>query len=124
MDKISAIDSLAALAQETRLAAFRLLVEAGHDGMPAGEIARALGVPHNTLSTHLAILTRAGLVTAQRDSRRMIHAARLEGLGALMGFLLRDCCGGRPELCAPLLAAAMPDPQRPDPCCPDTRIPA
>lgn len=124
MDQTSAIESLAALAQETRLAAFRLLVEAGREGMPAGEIARALGVPHNTMSTHLAILTRAGLVTAQRDSRRMIHAARLEGLGALMGFLLRDCCGGRPELCAPLLAAALPDPYCPDPCCPEPRIPA
>jgi len=122
MEQTSAIESLAALAQETRLAAFRLLVEVGREGMPAGEVARLLGVPHNTMSTHLAILTRAGLVTAQRDSRRMIHAARLEGLAELMGFLLRDCCGGRPELCAPLLAAALPDPQRSAPCCPDTRI--
>jgi DNA-binding transcriptional ArsR family regulator len=77
----------------------------GHepDGLAAGQIARALGVPQNTLSTHLAILARAGLIRAQRRSRSIIYRLDLDQFRALTTFLLKDCCGGRPELCAPLI---------------------
>ena len=104
MDTSRALEAFAALAQDTRLAAFRLLVAAGEGGQPAGEIARRLQVPHNTLSTHLAALTRAGLVRARREGRQVIYAADAAGIRALLDFLLRDCCGGRPELCATLPA--------------------
>ncbi len=107
MEINDAIEGFAALAQETRLAAFRLLVEAGPAGLPAGDVARALSVPHNTLSSHLAQLTRAGLVTARRDGRQMIFAADFDGMRGLIAFLIEDCCRGRPEACAPLLDAAM-----------------
>lgn len=99
MESIEAITAFAALAQETRLAAFRRLVEAGPEGLPAGEVARVLGVPHNTMSTHLAALSRAGLVSARRESRLVIYRAEPARLAALGDFLLRDCCGGRAELC-------------------------
>ena len=99
MDTSDALGAFAALSQETRLAAFRLLVAAGEAGHPAGEIARRLGVPHNTLSTHLTALARAGLVRARRDSRQVIYAADAAGIRALFDFLLHDCCEGRPELC-------------------------
>lgn len=98
-----AIDVLAALAQPTRLEAFRMLVKNEPDGLPAGEIARRLDVPHNTMSTHLAILTRAGLITAQRHSRSMIYRAELNTVRKLVLFLLKDCCNGQPELCAPII---------------------
>lgn len=98
-----AIDAFSALAQPTRLAAFRLLVKQEPDGLPAGEIARRLGVPHNTMSTHLAILTRAGLISAARHSRSMIYRVDLEAMRKLVLFLLKDCCNGQPELCAPLI---------------------
>jgi ArsR family transcriptional regulator, arsenate/arsenite/antimonite-responsive transcriptional repressor len=108
MDVIAATESLAALAQETRLRAFRLLVEAGPEGMPAGEIARRLGVPHNTLSVHLAQLTRAGLARSRRESRSIIYLADLAGVRDLIAFLVQDCCHGRPEACGPLLDAVLP----------------
>ena len=108
MDKEPAILALAALAQGTRLDVFRLLVSCEPDGMPAGEIARQLVVPHNTMSTHLAVLTRAGLVRAERQSRSIIYRAELGQVRALVGFLLKDCCGGRPEVCAPLVAEFTP----------------
>jgi DNA-binding transcriptional ArsR family regulator len=104
MDKESAINILSALAQATRLDVFRLLVKSEPDGLPAGEIARRIGAPHNTLSTHLAVLTRAGLIEAQRQSRSIIYRADLGAVGGLIGFLVDDCCGGRPEACAPLLS--------------------
>lgn len=113
MDIADAIEGFAALAQETRLAAFRLLVEAGPAGLPAGEVARALSVPHNTLSSHLAQLSRAGLVTSRRDGRLVIFAADFAGMRGLIAFLVEDCCRGRPEACAPLLDAALPAS-----CCP------
>lgn len=97
------MEGLAALAQPTRLSAFRLLVQQEPHGLPAGEIARRLDVPHNTLSTHLAILTRAGLVTAERHSRSVVYRAELEAVRQLVLFLLKDCCNGQPELCAPLI---------------------
>jgi len=98
-----AIDAFSALAQPTRLEAFRLLVEQEPDGLPAGEIARRLDVPHNTMSTHLAILTRAGLITVERHSRSMIYRVELKTVRKLVLFLLKDCCNGQPELCAPLI---------------------
>ena len=103
MDISNATRALGALAQETRLAGFRLLVEAGPTGLPAGEIARALAIPHNTLSSHLAILTAAGLVGSRREGRSVIYSVDFEGVRALLGFLMEDCCRGRSELCAPVL---------------------
>jgi protein-tyrosine-phosphatase/DNA-binding transcriptional ArsR family regulator len=108
MDKHGIVNALAALAQGTRLDAFRLLVTHEPDGQPAGEIARLLGVPHNTMSTHLATLQRAGLVTAERQSRSIIYRANLNGLSDAISFLLKDCCGGNPGLCAPLIADLVP----------------
>ncbi|KUR73212.1 ArsR family transcriptional regulator [Novosphingobium fuchskuhlense] len=97
-----AVDLLSALAQKHRLAVFRLLVKAGPEGLPAGTIACEVGVRPNTLSTHLAILDHAGLVTARREGRSVIYAADYGAMRALLGFLVEDCCGGRPEICAPL----------------------
>src|SRR5919205_3507309 len=97
MDAKRATDAFTALAQDTRLAVFRLLVEAGADGLPAGDIARHLGTPHNTMSSHLAILARAGLVTSRRESRSVIYAANYDGIRALIAFMVQDCCKGRPE---------------------------
>lgn len=99
--------ALGALAHPTRLAAFRHLVQAGPGGLAAGEAARLLNVPHNTLSTHLAELARAGLVGSRRDGRSVIYSADLDGLASLVSYLVVDCCGGRPEACGdshPLLA--------------------
>jgi DNA-binding transcriptional ArsR family regulator len=103
MDKEEAILALAALAQATRLDAFRLLVEHEPDGLAAGEIARQLAVPHNTMSTHLAVLARAGLIDAQRRSQSIIYRAKLDRFRATATYLVKDCCGGHPEICAPLI---------------------
>jgi len=103
MDTQTAIDSFSALAQETRLAAFRLLVRHEREGLPAGEIARLVDVPHNTMSAHLAILTRARLLSSHRASRSIIYRADLAQVQETIRFLVRDCCGGRPEVCEPLL---------------------
>lgn len=108
MESESAILALAALAQPTRLEVFRLLVRHEPEGRPAGEIAQAVGVPANTLSSHLAVLARAGLVTSERRSRSIIYRADLERLRTLVLFLLKDCCGGRADICAPLLAELAP----------------
>ena len=102
MEINSATEAFAALSQETRLAAFRLLVRAGPAGLPAGEIARALGAAPSTLSTHLGLLQRAGLVTAERRSRRIVYRADFDGVGALMKFLMEDCCKGHPAVRAAL----------------------
>lgn len=104
MESQNALNALAALSQQTRLDAFRLLVRHEPIGLSAGDIARDLDVPANTLSTHLAILSRAGLVTSERHSRVIQYRADVDGLRALMLFLAKDCCQGRPELCEPLLA--------------------
>ena len=104
MDTLNAIDALRALAQKRRLELFRLLVRRGEEGMAAGELARHMGVPHNTMSSQLAILARAGLVTASREGRSIRYRVDLEGTRALLTFLTEDCCQGRPELCAPLAA--------------------
>jgi DNA-binding transcriptional ArsR family regulator len=103
MDSTSALDALAALAQQTRLDAFRLLIRHEPEGLAAGEIARLLNVPANTLSSHLAILARAALVTSERQSRVIQYRADIGGLRALMIFLAKDCCAGNPDLCGPLL---------------------
>ena len=97
-----ALAALAALGQPTRLAVFRLLVRQEPEGLAAGAIAAAVGGPHNTLSTHLAILARAGLVSAQRNGRSIVYRANLIGMRQLVTFLLADCCDGRPEVCGPI----------------------
>jgi DNA-binding transcriptional ArsR family regulator len=104
MESERALLALTALSQPTRLATFRILIKVQPDEIAAGEIARACKVPHNTMSTHLAVLTRAGLVSVRREGRMMYYAADLEGFRALIGFLMRDCCNGRAEICAPLVA--------------------
>jgi DNA-binding transcriptional ArsR family regulator len=104
METEQAILALAALAQSTRLEVFRMTVAHEPDGLPAGEITRRLAVPHNTMSAHLTVLARAGLIRAERRSRSIIYRADLERFRALAGFLLKDCCGGRPEICGPLAA--------------------
>lgn len=108
MDNNTGIAALAALAQTTRLETFRFLVRHEPDGVPAGELARLLDVPQNTMSAHLATLARAGLVTSERQSRSIIYRADLQGLRDLTLFLLKDCCGGSIELCAPLIAELTP----------------
>ncbi len=104
MDIGDATVGLAALAQPTRLELFRLLVQHEPEGLPAGELARALGVPQNTMSAHLATLSRAALIEGERHSRSIIYRARLDHFRALTLFLLKDCCGGNAALCAPLIA--------------------
>jgi ArsR family transcriptional regulator, arsenate/arsenite/antimonite-responsive transcriptional repressor len=111
MDSTDAIAALAALAQGTRLETFRLLVKHEPHGVAAGELARLIDVPQNTMSAHLAILSRAGLVTGERHSRTIIYRANLDGFRELTLFMVQDCCGGSPELCAPLIESLLP-------CCP------
>ncbi len=101
-----AIEALSALAHPTRLRVFKLLVQAGMQGVPAGEIARKVGVPVTTMSTHLGILSRAGLISPSRESRLVFYALNIEGTKDLFAFLMADCCGGRPDLCQPVFAAA------------------
>jgi DNA-binding transcriptional ArsR family regulator len=102
MESENAILALAALSQSTRLDVFRLLVKHEPDGLAAGDIARALFVPQNTMSSHLAILARAGLVMSERKSRSIIYRANLPRFQDLTSFLVEDCCGGRAELCGPI----------------------
>ena len=112
MDAKKAQAVFTALAQPTRLKAFRKLIAAHPDGLSAGAIAQACKVPHNTMSTHLAALARAGLIGAERAGRNVNYRADIASFHALIAFLTGDCCNGRPEICAPLigdLAAA---------CCP------
>ena len=111
MDSENAILALAALAQPTRLDVFRLLVQHEPEGLAAGDIAKALAVPQNTMSSHLSILSRAGLVSARRFSRSIVYRADLSRLQAVVLFMLKDCCDGRPEICAPLVESLTP-------CCP------
>ena len=102
MESLSAIEALSALAHETRLAVFRLLIRQGPDGLPAGSIAERLDVQPSTLSSHLGILTRAGLLRARRQQRQIIYKADIEGTRSLLQFLTEDCCNGHPEICAGL----------------------
>src|SRR5689334_6126330 len=102
MEITDATRRLHALAQDSRLSVFRLLVRAGSEGVAAGEIARELGVASNTLSAHLSVLSNAGLVTSRREGRSIIYSADYGGMSELLAFLVEDCCQGRPEVCAPV----------------------
>jgi ArsR family transcriptional regulator, arsenate/arsenite/antimonite-responsive transcriptional repressor len=102
MEIEQSIIAFAALAQFTRLGVFRLLVKHEPDGLAAGDIARELAVPQNTMSAHLAILARAKLVMSERKSRSIIYRADLMTFQDLTSFMVEDCCGGRAELCAPV----------------------
>ena len=106
MESSSALRKLSALAQESRLAVFRLLVKSGEQGVAAGEIARALQITPNTLSAQLVILANAGLVTSRRQGRSIIYAADYASMSGLLLYLMEDCCQGRPEVCAPMAQAA------------------
>jgi len=108
MESEDAVLALAALAQSTRLEVFRLLVRRETKGLAAGDIARALAVPQNTMSSHLAVLSRAGLVSAERFSRSIVYRADLQRFRDVLVFMLRDCCEGRPEICAPLIEDLTP----------------
>lgn len=104
MKKSTVIAALGALAQETRLDIFRLLVQKGPNGLPAGEIGERLGQPSPTLSFHLNQLRFAGLVTSRRESRSIIYSANFKGMNGLLTYLTDNCCEGRPELCSPVAA--------------------
>ncbi|GAB2177499.1 ArsR/SmtB family transcription factor [Dongia sp. agr-C8] len=108
MKKILALEAFGALSQETRLDIFRRLIREFPEPMAAGDLARELDVPPSTLSTHLGILSRAGLVKAERQGRTILYAADTEGARALLSYLIKDCCRGQPEICQPLLEAATP----------------
>ena len=108
MESTAAIDVFAALSQSTRLDAFRLITRHEPKGLPAGEIARLLDVPQNTMSAHLAVLTRAGLITPDRHGRSIIYRVELGRVREVASYLVNDCCGGRPELCEPLVAELTP----------------
>lgn len=110
MEESNAIDALSALAHPGRLSVFRMLVRAGPEGVAAGDIARAQGSPANTLSAQLAILARSGLVRMRREGRSIVYFAHYAGIGDLLDFLMQDCCQGRAEICAPVIARAT--------CCP------
>ena len=105
MDELQALDAFAALSQETRLRIVRLLVQAGPDGMAAGVIGEAVSASTSRVSFHLSHLEHARLVTSRRDGRSIIYSAAYDGLSGLIDFLMRDCCQGRPEVCAPAVAA-------------------
>ena len=106
METTTAVGAIAALAHASRLEVFRLLVRAGPDGVAAGEIARATGSLANTLSANLNVLAGAGLVTSRREGRSIIYSAAYDRMRELLAFLMEDCCGGKPEICAPLVAIA------------------
>jgi ArsR family transcriptional regulator, arsenate/arsenite/antimonite-responsive transcriptional repressor len=109
METTDTVSALAALAQEHRLAIFRLLVQAGPQGLPAGQVAEQLGLAPNTLTFHFDRLRLAGLVTQRREGRSMIYAAQFETMNALLGFLTENCCQGSAEKCvAPICAPAKP----------------
>lgn len=110
MESKDALAAFAALSQDMRLDALRLLIAAGPDGLAAGEIAARLDARANTLSANLSVLSQAGLVESQREGRHIRYRARMDSLGALVGFLLDDCCGGSPAICGPLLAGQHPPP--------------
>ena len=103
MDNKQTLESLSALAHQTRLDVFRLLVKAGDHGLYAGEIASRLDVRQNTMSTNLAVLERAGLIESAREGRSIRYFANFDGMRSMLAFLMEDCCGGLPEQCQPLL---------------------
>ncbi|MBR0556899.1 helix-turn-helix transcriptional regulator [Ciceribacter sp. L1K23] len=103
MDEKTTIDALSALAQPTRLQTFRLLVSHEPNGVPAGELARLIGVPQNTMSAHLATLSQAGLVAGERQGRSILYRVDLDRFRTVALYLLKDCCGGNASLCQPLI---------------------
>ncbi len=105
MDKKDSLAALSALGQGTRMEVFRLLVRAGDEGLPAGEIATRLGIVQNTMSTHLRILEHAGLVHTERAGRVVRYTADMTGFRDLLAYLMEDCCNGSPELCQPVIKA-------------------
>lgn len=105
MNKKSALSALSALGQDTRLEVFRLLVKAGDEGVPAGEIAARLGTVQNTMSAHLKVLDQAGLARAERDGRIVRYTADMTSFRDLLAYLMEDCCNGAPELCRPVIDA-------------------
>ena len=111
MKATDAVRRLSALSQESRLEVFRLLMKAGPDGLAAGEIARRLRTAANTMSAQLLVLSNAGLVRARREGRSIIYSADFETMSDLLLYLTEDCCGGKPEICAPLASVA-------NRCCP------
>jgi DNA-binding transcriptional ArsR family regulator len=113
MELSQACEALAALAQESRLKVFRLLVRQGPSGMAAGDIARTLGVPPNTLSSHLAVLSRAGLIASRKEGRSIIYTMDVGGTRALLSFLVEDCCRAERNVCEPLIQSALAG------CCPE-----
>ena len=102
METKNAIAKFGALSQETRLSVFRLLVAEGPAGLPAGEIAQRLGTAPNTMSNHLGILERSGLIASERHGRTIVYRADLEGARDLLLYLVQDCCNGNPSICAPI----------------------
>jgi ArsR family transcriptional regulator len=106
METTTAVKRLSALAQDARLDVFRLLVKAGPEGLAAGEIARRLETPANTMSAQLLVLSNAGLISARREGRSIIYAIDYPSMADLLVFLTEDCCAGRTEICAPLLSVA------------------
>jgi DNA-binding transcriptional ArsR family regulator len=107
MDMKNAVAGLSALAHEGRLTVFRMLVQAGQTGIAAGEIARRMEVPPNTLSANLTILSHASLIDSRREGRSVIYTAKYENMTELLEYLMKDCCGGSPEICASLADVAM-----------------
>ncbi|MCR9136640.1 MAG: metalloregulator ArsR/SmtB family transcription factor [Alphaproteobacteria bacterium] len=103
MDSIEALSAFSALSQSTRLDVFRLLVKVGSQGLPSGEIGERLGVRQNTMSANLTVLLNAGLVRNEREGRTIRYFADFETMRGLLGFLMEDCCGGRPDLCQPVI---------------------
>jgi DNA-binding transcriptional ArsR family regulator len=108
MEQIDAVDAFAALAQETRLAVFRLLLKAEPEGIPAGEIAEILGVRQNTMSANLAVLLQSGLVRNVRQGRTVRYFVDVQHLQELLGFLMADCCGGDRKMIQPIIEAITP----------------
>ncbi len=103
MDNTLAVNALAALAQATRLSIFRLLVEAGHSGLAAGEIGEQLGIPAATLSFHLRTLNQAGLLASRREATYIFYAANFEAMTELVGYLTENCCRGETDACPDFL---------------------
>ena len=102
METTHAVTALSALAHQGRLTVFRMLVQAGTEGIAAGDIARRLGVAPNSLSANLTVLSHAGLIESRREGRSIIYMAAYRRMQEVLGFLVEDCCGGAPEICAPL----------------------
>ncbi len=109
MDITQSLFAFSALSQQTRLEVLRLLIKSGSGGMHAGEIGDTLGIRQNTMSTNLNILLRAGLVRNEREGRAVRYFADLDGIRGMLAFLMEDCCGGKPELCKPILDAIICD---------------